>query len=289
MKTVLVIGSMNMDYTIYCSRFPNAGETLSAYERIVQPGGKGANQAAACAKSKGVHTLFFGACGSDSDGDMLLNSLGKAGVDCRVSRVNASTGNATIFVNEKGENEILIVAGANALAKDVPQELIEEADCLILQNEIPIKTNLDAVKKAKSLGKPIIYNPAPAAKAGEACIDLCDFLIVNETELASYSGTEDIDQGMDIMLSRGLPHIIVTLGEHGSRYKGKEGEYNVPAVKVDAVDTVGAGDTYVGYFASALMQGKLIPEAMEYASKASAIAVTRKGSIAAIPFGEELN
>jgi len=288
MKTVLVIGSLNMDYVLYCDSFPRPGETLVAKERIIRPGGKGANQAAAIAKSKLAHAVMLGSIGNDNDGRLLRDTLIGAGVEPEFQLSDKPTGTATILVNAKGENEILIDSGANATLHEIPAHLIDNCDCLLLQNEIPMEANLKAMEIAKSKGKTIVYNPAPAIKGGEACIRICDIVIVNETELATYGKTGNLDCDIDKLLALGPAGVLVTLGERGSIYKGKEGEFAQKAYPVEAVDTVGAGDTYVGYFISALMNGSSVPEAMDIASKASAIAVTRKGSIEAIPFGDEL-
>lgn len=288
MKTILVVGSMNMDYTIYADRFPSPGETIAAKGREIRPGGKGANQAAACAKSEGVKILFFGARGKDNDGEAVEKALKSCGVICHTEVVSEETGNATILVNADGENEILIVEGANGCVDSVPEELIEECDYVILQNEIPASTNLSVIQKAKELGKPIIYNPAPAKKIEETCIRFSDYFIVNETELAFYGETIDVDEAIDVLLAKGAKRIIVTLGDKGSLYADQETRFTQRAYKVKALDTVGAGDTYVGYFASGVAQGMSVKEAMDYASKASAIAVTKKGSIDAIPSAQEV-
>ena len=288
MKTVLVIGSLNMDYVLYCDSFPHPGETLAAKERIIRPGGKGANQAAAIAKSKLAHAVMLGSIGNDNDGRVLRDTLIGAGVEPEFQLSGKPTGTATILVNAKGENEILIDSGANATLHEIPAHLIDNCDCLLLQNEIPMETNLKAMEIAKSKGKTIVYNPAPAIKGGEACIRICDLVIVNETELAAYGKTGNIESDMDALLALGPKGIIVTLGEKGSIYKGVSGRFVQKAYPAKAIDTVGAGDTYVGYFLVALLNCNSVPKAMDIASKASAIAVTRKGSIEAIPFGDEL-
>ncbi len=277
-----------MDYVLYCDSFPRPGETIEAKERIIRPGGKGANQAAAIAKSKLAHAVMLGSIGNDNDGRLLRDTLIGAGVEPEFQLSGKPTGTATILVNKDGENEILIDHGANACLTEIPESLIEQCDCVLFQNEVPLETVRKAMEFAKSKGKPIAYNPAPAIKGGEACIRICDIVIVNEAELAAYGKTGNIDCDMDALLSLGPKGVIVTLGEKGSIYKGVSGRFVQKAYPAKAIDTVGAGDTYVGYFLAALLNCNSVPKAMDIASKASAIAVTRKGSIEAIPFGDEL-
>ena len=184
----------------------------------------------------------------------------------------------------------MIIAGANALLlpEDISTDLLNEYDYIILQNEIPEVTNEYVIKEGHRLGKTIIYNPAPYREFSASLYPCIDYLVVNEVELERYSGTDSIEEGIASLLSKGVKNLLVTLGSKGSMFINNDERIVVPANKVKAVDTVGAGDTYVGYFTSALARGDNIKDAMEIASKASSITVTRKGSIISIPFGEEL-
>lgn len=291
MKKILVIGSMNMDYTIYCDQFPKDGETIYGINRIVQPGGKGANQAAAAGKSHFVPVTFVSSCGLDSDGEQIEQLFNSLNINILFKKnKDVSTGNATIFVNKDSENQIVIIAGANALLlpEDISTDLLNDYDYIILQNEIPEVTNEYVIKEGYRLGKIIIYNPAPYREFSSSLYPYINYLVVNEVELERYSGSDSTSKGIATLLSKGVKNLLVTLGSKGSMLINNNETIVVPANKVKAVDTVGAGDTYVGYFTSALARGDSVKEAMEIASKASSITVTRKGSIISIPFGEEL-
>lgn len=291
MKKVLVVGSLNMDYTLYCEEFPKDGETIYGINRIVQPGGKGANQAAAAIKSHLCPVTFISSRGDDNDGkeiEKLLKELGLA----TIFKINnhISTGNATIDVNSHGENKIIIIAGANAelFPEDIDLDVLSQHDFVILQNEIPDQTNHYVIEEAKKLNKTVIYNPAPYRPVGEETFALVDYFVVNEVELMRYSGTDDIEEGIKIMLSKGVKNLIITLGVDGSMFVNHQERFKVAAHKVKAVDTVAAGDTYIGYFVAGLASGKDVKSSMELASKASALTVTKQGSIISIPFGEDV-
>ena len=291
MKKALVIGSMNMDYSIYCDHFPLPGETMYGNNRFVQPGGKGANQCAAIAKSSLVDVSFLSSRGNDHDGESIEQLLKELKVNT-LFKVNdhVPTGNATIIIDDKGENKIIIIAGANAELKpsDVKEELLKENDLVVLQNEIPNETNEFVINKCHELNKVVVYNPAPYREINSEILSKVDYFIVNEIELAQYSKEEDFEKGISQMMKLGVKNLIVTLGKEGSLLVNDKGRIKVNAHKVNAVDTVAAGDTYVGYFVSSLMSGKDLKGAMEDASYASALTVTKKGSIISIPFGKEV-
>lgn len=289
---VLVVGSLNMDYTLYVSRFPLPGETLVGKSRFIQPGGKGANQASAIAKSKSCETIFIGAVGNDNDGRVLLETLNNIGVDTTHIKISSfETGNATINVDSSSENEITIIPGANSdiLPSDLDESLFKDASFVVLQNEIPAETNLAAMKLAYKYGVKVIYNPAPYRDIDLDILKYVDYFIPNEIELKNYSGKDDFFESVKTLLDKGVKNLIVTLGTKGSYFASRDTSFKVSAYKVKAVDTVAAGDTYVGYFVASLASGKTNLEAMDMASKASSITVTRKGSIVSIPFIEEIS
>lgn len=291
MKRVLVVGSVNMDYTVYTDNFPLPGETIYGLSRFVQPGGKGENQAIAVAKSKKVICDFIGAIGDDQDGKQIQEVLSSNGVNAHLKVIKgAETGNATIVVNKSSENEIIIVAGANGLLKpeDIHLELIKQADFVVLQNEISEECNEFVMKKAKEFGKTVVYNPAPYRKLKEDLFGYIDYFVPNKIEFKNASGEENIEKGAAKLLAKGVKNVLVTLGTDGSLLINKKEQIHVQACKVKAIDTVAAGDTYVGYFVASLASGYSIKEAMEIASKASSITVSRKGSVVSIPLGEEV-
>lgn len=290
MKTILVVGSLNMDYTIYVNEFPKEGETLFGNNRFIQPGGKGANQAVAIAKSGLVNTLMIGAIGNDKDGEEVKNIVSSFGVDTKLIKKDVETGNATIVVDKNSENKIIIIGGANtSLAiDDIDVSLIEKADYIVLQNEINQAVNDFVINKAYELNKTIIYNPAPYRNIDDDILKKITYFIPNEIELEKYSNMNNIEDGISYLLNKGIKNVLVTLGTKGSLLKNKNEAIKVDAFKVDAIDTVAAGDTFVGYFVSALASGKSEKEAMLLASKASSITVSRKGSLVSIPTLKEI-
>ena len=290
MKTILVVGSLNMDYTIYVNEFPKEGETLFGNNRFIQPGGKGANQAVAIAKSNLVNTVMIGAIGNDKDGEEVKNIVSSFGVDAKLIKKDVETGNATIVVDKNSENKIIIIGGANtSLAiDDIDVSLIEKADYIVLQNEINQAVNDFVINKAYELNKTIIYNPAPYRNIDDDILKKITYFIPNEIELEKYSNMNNIDDGVSYLLNKGIKNVLVTLGTKGSLLKNKNESIKVDAFKVDAIDTVAAGDTFVGYFVSALASGKSEKEAMILASKASSITVSRKGSLVSIPTLKEI-
>ena len=291
MKRVLVVGSVNMDYTVYTDNFPLPGETIYGSSRFIQPGGKGENQAIAVAKSNKVICDFIGAIGDDQDGKAIEEVLrsNKVNANLKVIR-GAETGNATIVVNSSSENQIIIIAGANGLLKpeDIDLDLIKQADFVILQNEISEECNEFVMKKAKEFGKVLVYNPAPYRPLKENLFQYIDFYVPNKIEFKNASGSDDLKEGAKKLLNKGVKNVLITLGTDGSLLLNEKEEIKVPACKVKAIDTVAAGDTYVGYFVSSLTAGFNKKEAMEFASKASSITVSRKGSVISIPLGEEV-
>ena len=290
MKTILVVGSLNMDYTIYVNEFPKEGETLFGNNRFIQPGGKGANQAVAIAKSNLVNTVMVGAIGNDKDGEEVKNIVSSFGVDAKLIKKDVETGNATIVVDKNSENKIIIIGGANTSLSidDIDISLIEKADYIVLQNEINQAVNDFVINKAYELKKTIIYNPAPYRIIDDDILKKITYFIPNEIELEKYSNMNNIDDGVSYLLNKGIKNVLVTLGTKGSLLKNKNESIKVDAFKVDAIDTVAAGDTFVGYFVSALASGKSEKEAMLLASKASSITVSRKGSLVSIPTLKEI-
>ena len=292
MKKCLVVGSLNMDYTVYLNGdFPVNGETCFGRNRFIQPGGKGENQAIALAKSKMCDVTMIGAIGNDSDGNIIKDTLIKYGVKPMLKVCeDVETGNATIVIDKNSENKIIIIEGSNGklTSKDIDLKLFDEMDYLIIQNEISEEVNEFCIKEAKARNKIVIYNPAPYREIKEELYSYIDYFIPNEIELKMYTKLDDINESIDYLLSKGIKNVLVTLGTQGSLFKSKDKEIKVGCYKVNAIDTVAAGDTYVGYFTSSLASGYSIQESMDIASKASSITVSRKGSVISIPYKEEV-
>ncbi len=297
MKKVAVIGSINMDLVTVCERAPIGGETLFGDEFFQVPGGKGANQAAAIGKL-GTEVIMLGKTGKDSFGKDLISSLKASGVNTDyIEECEVSTGIAKIIVERNGQNRILVVAGANGKVDkeyvDRHLDVIKECDILVAQLEIPVSTVAYALAKAKEFGKTTILNPAPAAELDDEIIKNSDFIIPNETELAVITKQEtETEEGIKSaakkLLDMGVKNLIVTLGSKGSLFINKDESSFHSAYKVKAVDTTAAGDSFIGGLVREIINGRTIDDAIEFATKVSAIAVTRKGAQISIPTLEEV-
>ena len=297
MKQAVVVGSLNLDYSIGLERMPLPGETVSADSLRLTPGGKGANQAYALGRH-GCKTAMIGAVGKDDAGRLLTGNLHSVGVDVSgIRESDTPTGQAFITVERKGENAIIILAGANGevSADDVDRGrgLIEAADCLVMQLEIPVETVLYAARLAKSLGKMVVLDPAPAVSSlPDELFALADFVKPNETELGILTGmpTDTVAQceaAAMTLLQKGVGTVLVSLGSKGvlAVSEGME-SLLVPAVESVVVDTTAAGDCFTAAFVSAY-DGDL-KTALVYANTAASIAVSRPGAQASIPSAEEV-
>lgn len=290
MSKVLVVGSANMDTTIYTEKFPCEGETIFAQSKFIQPGGKGANQAAAAGKSGLTNVEFLCALGNDAEGKEIYSSLKECGVNIAIKQSLENTGSAFICVNSTSQNEIIIHHGANfdLLPDDLDEKLFVDADIVVLQNEIPQETNEKAIEFAHKYGCMVIYNPAPFRPIKTDLFKLIDIFNVNEVELKQYTNEGNIFMGIKKLHKLGVDKLLITLGKDGSMFSDKGKQISVESIKVKAIDTVAAGDTYVGYFAAALAAGYSEEKAMKIATKASSICVTKKGSLKSIPLGKEV-
>ena len=296
MKKVVVVGSINMDLVTRCKRAPKGGETLFGEEFSQVPGGKGANQAVAIGKL-GTNVIMLGKIGKDSFGKDMLASMEKNGVNIQhIEEGEKATGIAKIIVEESGQNRILVVAGANS---EVDKEYVDrhlaaikESDIVVTQLEIPIETVEYTLKKAKEFGKITILNPAPARELSDEIIKNSDFIIPNESELALITGMaveteEEIKKAGKKLLDMGVKNLIITLGSKGSLHLNRDKCEFHSAYKVKAIDTTAAGDSFIGGVVREL-NGDSISEAIEFGTKVSAIAVTKKGAQTSIPTIEEL-
>ena len=298
MAKILVLGSSNTDMTVRTAALPRPGETLIGGDFVMGPGGKGANQAVAARRLGGDAALVC-KVGRDMFGDNAILHYEREGLDTRGILVSElPSGVALINVDAKGENCIVVAPGANM---DLTEEDIErvsdrirEADIVLLQLEIPIPSVLAAARIAHAGGAHVVLNPAPYAEVPDELFRYVDLFIPNETELSAYTGITVCDRksalgAADIMLARGVKKIIVTLGSKGSLiYDGKE-VCDVAACPVEAVDTTAAGDTYCGALCVGLSEGLTLQAAAVFASKASALSVTRPGAQNSMPYRKEIN
>ena len=284
--------------TVRTAALPRPGETLIGGDFVMGPGGKGANQAVAARRLGGDAALVC-KVGRDMFGDNAILHYEREGLDTRGILVSElPSGVALINVDAKGENCIVVAPGANMdlTEEDIERvsDLIREADIVLLQLEIPIPSVLAAARIAHAGGAQVVLNPAPYAEVPDELFRYVDLFIPNETELSAYTGITVCDRksalgAADIMLARGVKKIIVTLGSKGSLiYDGKE-VCDVAACPVEAVDTTAAGDTYCGALCVGLSEGLTLQEAAVFASKASALSVTRPGAQNSMPYRKEIN
>jgi ribokinase len=290
---VVVIGSLNMDLVTRAPRLPRGGETLIGESFATVSGGKGANQAVAAARL-GAQVSMVGCVGSDAYGEQLRGALLAEQIDCQaVSTVDDSSGVALIVVDDNSQNAIVIVAGANgALTAEVIDRfdaVLQAADVIICQLEVPDATVGHALKRGRELGKTVILNPAPASRPLPAdWYASIDYLIPNESEAAALSGVPvdslaSAETAASRLISLGAGKVIITLGAQGSLFANGKGFEHFPAPKVKAVDTTAAGDTFVGGFAAALAAGKSEVDAIRFGQVAAALSVTRAGAQPSIP------
>lgn len=294
---ITVLGSFNMDLVFKTNRIPRTGETILglSYEEI--PGGKGANQAVSCAKL-GSKVKMIGCLGRDDFGKKLYEKASGVGIDMQyVKRVEGSSGVAGILVDEKGQNSITVVSGANYEfdAKDVEKakEALEGCRVFLTQLETPLDTIEQGLALAKDRGLFTILNPAPARPLSKEILEKVDLLTPNETELEllsnhSVQNFEDIQAATKILLTHGVKAILVTLGEKGSYYVDQDTSFQTEAFSVQALDTTAAGDVFNGALAVALSKDMDMQEATVFATKASAMSVTRFGAQSSIPSLEEV-
>ncbi|KAL9100491.1 MAG: hypothetical protein Q9163_004146 [Psora crenata] len=312
-----VIGSLNMDLVIRTARLPAAGETLISQSFDTGCGGKGANQAVACARLSRhrssprqglVRIKMIGAVGDDLFGRDIVKGLQEVGIDatCIKIRDGEKTGVGAVIVEEQsGENRILLSPNANYSIRpdDFSTLPPPQPDLIVLQLEIPVDTTLQILRVAKEYEIEVLFNPAPAQKLPDDAFKAVTHLVVNESEAAILTGNEgkDLDWSrdgshMDQLIRLGVRHLIVTLGARGVRYVYTDGPVSAifGAEKVQVKDTTAAGDTFVGAYAVAILRNRndrsfeAMSEAVIWANKAAAKTVEREGAQCAIPWSDEV-
>ncbi|MFD9072732.1 ribokinase [Streptomyces lasiicapitis] len=289
---IAVLGSINMDLVAYVAKAPQRGETVTGREFRTLPGGKGANQAVAAARA-GATVSMIGAVGNDAFGTQLRSALDHSGVDTDLLRtVEGPSGTAHIVVDDDGGNAIVVIPGANdTLTTLSPGDTAEiaSAAALLLQLEIPMEGVLAAAQTARAAGVRTILTPAPARPLPPELLAATDLLLPNEHEAAALTGLPDPADAARALLDQ-VPEVVVTLGAAGSLYVARGAEpVTVPARRVTAVDTTGAGDTFAGALAVALCEGNYLPQAASWASAASALSVQRPGAAASMPYRTEID
>ncbi|GAB2496338.1 ribokinase [Algoriphagus taiwanensis] len=298
MPNILIVGSSNTDMVVQTERFPLPGETLTGGEFFLFQGGKGANQAVASARMGGtVH--FLTKLGKDMFGQQTRKSLRDEGIspDLILEEEGIASGVALILVEDSGENQIVVVPGANGklspedLTKAIP--FLETADLLLCQLETPIPTVEALAQLARKFEKRLILNPAPAQALPESLYQNLFLITPNETEASLLSGIalekeSSLSEIGDWFLSKGVQNIILTLGEKGAYFHNSSRQFLIPSQKVKAIDTTGAGDVFNGTLVVALAEGMDWEKAIQTANRAAAISVTRMGAQPSIPFRSEV-
>ena len=295
---IVVLGGINMDLIAIAPRLPSPGETVVGEEFYTAPGGKGANQAVAAARL-GAQVLMVGRVGEDVYGPTLLADLRGHGID--VSGVaqdpERASGIAVILLNAERENHIVAIYGANMACDGTQLEAaraaLDGADALLLQMEIPLEVSLAAAQAATSRGVPVIWDPAPAREMPQEAYADTEVLTPNQSEAEVLTGihVRDIDsarKAAEALLRSGVGVAVVKLGELGVYYATRDGGGHVPAYRVQAVDTVAAGDAFGGALAVALAKGEDLEGAVRYGAAAGALAVTKPGAQEAMPAKEEV-
>lgn len=296
---LVVLGSINADHILNINQFPQPGETVIGQQYKVAFGGKGANQAVAAGRS-GADIAFIACVGADDIGERIRQQLATDRIDTQPIEAiaDSTTGVALIFVNAEGENVIGIDAGANAAVTpdylNRYRQRVIDADALLMQLESPLETVIAAAKLAKQHQTLVILNPAPACELPDELLAMIDMITPNETEAQRLTGIAvnndaDAERAANILHDKGIGCVIITLGSRGvwlsENGKGKL----VPGFKVKAVDTIAAGDTFNGALVTALLEGKVMSDAVRFAHAAAAIAVTRPGAQPSVPWREEID
>ena len=298
MDDVIVFGSLNMDLVVNMERLPIQGETINGTDLSRFPGGKGANQAVGIARL-GLNSFMVGRVGNDDFGKNMFNSLANENVD--VSGISQdileSTGTAIIYVDSNGDNTIVAVYGSNMKCGsreiDFTIEKKPDSDLLMLQNEIPAITSIDIATRWSELGGRIIWDPAPASEKHLPLLNVCDFVTPNEVEVSSLSNTrvtniESAKKACMEIASVGTAVPIIKLGGQGVVYMDGSKVIHQPAFKVNVLDTVAAGDAFNAGFATALNEGKNLPDSVRFGCGVGALATMKRGAQSAMPYREEV-
>lgn len=284
---ILVAGSANLDFVVRAPHIPSPGETVMGHDFKTFPGGKGANQAVACARAGGVPTTMLLALGDDTFAQPLEASLAAAGVSMHIKRCkDLPTGTAFICVSDGGENAIMVAPGANTalLPADLPP--LQGISHLVMQLETPLETVAAYADAARTSGVFVVLNAAPAQTLPAALLASLDVLIVNQGELAIVA---DHGGSVDECLARlQVPCVVVTLGSQGSCARVNGVVTRQAAFNIQPVDTTGAGDTFVGSFVACLAQGQDIATALKTANAAGALACLTAGAQSSIPTRSEV-
>ncbi len=296
-KKIAVIGSSNTDMVVKTERFPRPGETILGKEFYMNQGGKGANQAVTIARLQG-DVDFICKTGNDMFREQSLSLFKSEGINTDWIQTDDKnpSGIALIMVDNAGENSIVVASGANANLSpgdiDKVSEVINSAEYILMQLEIPLDTVEHVIHLASEQGKKVILNPAPSAVLPEETLKKLYLITPNKIEAESLSGVKitdkaSIEKAARAIYDKGVKNVIITLGEEGALIYDGSPEW-IPTVKTKALDTTGAGDVFNGALAVALSEGESLSRAVQFGNKAAVISITRFGAIPSIPFREEI-
>ena len=299
MGKILVVGSYMTDVAVYTPRFPKDGETLMGSGVKFGPGGKGSNQATA-AHRVGGEVVMFAKIGCDFLSSVALTHYGNEGMTDRylLRDEEHATGCAIIEVNEQtAENRIIVMPGSNQYISVEEVRAAEEefrtCDVVLLQLEANLEATAEAARLGRKHGKTVILNTAPFREIEESLFSFVDYVTPNETEASYYSGVQVTDESSarlaaEVFLAKGVKNVVITLGKAGAYVKAGDTDMVVPAYRVQAADTTGAGDAFNGGFAVALSEGKSVEDAVRFASAVAGLSVTKQGASAAMPHLEDV-
>lgn len=303
MKKICVLASLNMDYTVRVEKMPQAGETIFGKRLIKHFGGKGANQAVAL-KKLGQNIIVIGKLGNDEDGFLYRNYFKQLQIEDQNILCDASvaSGAALIYIDEYGENSIVVASGANKTfsVEEIESKAsqIQSSKILISQFEIPLEVTKRAFEIAKEAGVFTIFNPAPMKVIQEDMFAFIDLLIPNEVEMnqmvhKEHLSKEEMIQEARKLIMKGLKRILITLGSKGSLYVDEKEAFEIPSRTVEVVDTTAAGDAFVAGVASKLCEYDMyttqsFKEAMEYATLVSSLTIQKSGAQSSLPMKTEV-
>ncbi|MGJ8580682.1 MAG: ribokinase [Psychromonas sp.] len=299
MRQLTVLGSVNADHVVKVNNFPRPGETLHGQGYAVIAGGKGANQAVAAARL-GANVNFIACVGDDAFGMGIRNTFEQDGINVEGVMVeeDTPTGIAMIQVSATGENSICICAEANAHLTpqriSPHQHIIERADILLLQLEVPIETIEKAAEIANLSGTTVVLNPAPAQRLTDPLLALVDIITPNETEAEVLTGIKVTDEqsaqlAANVLHNKGIKTVLITLGSKGVWLSKGEAGQRIEGYRVQAIDTTAAGDTFNGALLTGLLEDKNLDEAIHFAHAAAALTVMSEGAQSSIPYRDDVN
>ena len=299
MKSISILGIYVADLAFFGDTIPNPGETILGSNYVIGPGGKGSNQAVASAKA-GVKTYFISKIGDDHFGSMAKSIYEEVGVD--YSQVIVSTDHATgaagILINKEGQNAINVVPGAavSLTVEDInnASDIIKKSSIFLTQLEVPKDVAFYALKLAKDNNITTVFNPAPASSIGKEIFPLIDYFTPNETEASFYvnhpvESEDDAKKASEQLLDKGIKNVIITLGDKGAYFANKDQHFHIEALKVEVVDTTGAGDAFNAGLAVALTEEKSIKDAIFFANITAALSTTKIGTANSMPLREEID